>query len=617
MVVKKFTRGVWVLLAFILFNILPSADALEIKGAVRDADKSPAKATVWLVEEQSVKQIQTPASGEYAFTNLEVGPYQLIALDESGQRIGGHTGFIVGDVNMDLLLMKAAPLRIRILDPKYAPQPGARITTLWINGYIKVPVEQLTDHGFPALRTDDKGLLTIPYAPENGGVGIVAEHIQHGRAIIDYIPVRGEQEEIVLPEGLTLRGRVRYEDAPVANAYVFAYIPGTNSQKSFAEATTDADGVYRLNVPKGVYQIGVRHSDYASPPPKNQTMLDDAKAPCDFDLIQPRYIHGRVVYSKNKPCAGAFIRYQLGNTIYEEYFTDLQGRFTLRVPSEEGALYIQPPAGFMTVNLPVIEVGTGAWTETTLNDIEMTELPRLEGVVLDVDKKPLANALITSQNLIHPLYLLSDEKGAFGAHIQQVLVDDKLNFMVEHPERMQRKDFTLNVRRPKPIEVQLKNYRPDTTNMEDGFGGNSLTDLVGEPALAWDCSQWFNSEALTLDGLKGKVIVLCFWASFDQSTHGMSYINELKALHHIFGDAEDIIFIGIHDATSTPIEVEDGIEALGIQFPVGLDKDPFVSFEKYGINIIPQTILIDKAGMVRYVHPEGRLHELIKVLRSR
>jgi len=111
--------------------------------------------------------------------------------------------------------------------------------------------------------------------------------------------------------------------------------------------------------------------------------------------------------------------------------------------------------------------------------------------------------------------------------------------------------------------------------------------------------------------------VLTFWGSFDDSPLAMNRLTELCVLFDLLRDVDDVAFVAIHDASTEPNLVGQYVERLRLPFPVGCDADPFVSFVNYGVNFIPQTVLIDKEGILRYHQVEGRLLELIKDLRRR
>ena len=76
-----------------------------------------------------------------------------------------------------------------------------------------------------------------------------------------------------------------------------------------------------------------------------------------------------------------------------------------------------------------------------------------------------------------------------------------------------------------------------------------------------------------------------------------------------------VLVLGIHDASSTADEVKEFLGRYDVRFAVGKDADPFFTFVNYGINAIPQVVLLDKKGVVRYYQPESRLLELVKTLR--
>jgi len=78
-----------------------------------------------------------------------------------------------------------------------------------------------------------------------------------------------------------------------------------------------------------------------------------------------------------------------------------------------------------------------------------------------------------------------------------------------------------------------------------------------------------------------------------------------------------VVVLGIHDASNEADEIAEYVRSYGLTFPVGKDDDPFFSFVNYGINYIPQTVMIDKQGKVQYTQVENRLFELIKALRRR
>ena len=112
------------------------------------------------------------------------------------------------------------------------------------------------------------------------------------------------------------------------------------------------------------------------------------------------------------------------------------------------------------------------------------------------------------------------------------------------------------------------------------------------------------------------MVVLTLWASFDKSPQAHERMRALQLLHEIYDD-DSVVFLGVHESTTEPGSIETSIGDWGLTFPIGRDQDPFVTFDRYSVNSVPQTILIDRDGNVRYYDVEGRLAELIKDLRRR
>ena len=142
-----------------------------------------------------------------------------------------------------------------------------------------------------------------------------------------------------------------------------------------------------------------------------------------------------------------------------------------------------------------------------------------------------------------------------------------------------------------------------------------LSGLVGQTAPELACDAWFNSPPLSLEGLRGKVVVLTFWGGFDVRGPIRDCIEELRALHDLLEDLDDVAIVCVHDSGKEPDEVGQYVKDYHIGFPLGRDAENAKTYERYGIHYIPQTVLIDKHGVLRYFRTEGRLLEMIKSLR--
>jgi len=163
--------------------------------------------------------------------------------------------------------------------------------------------------------------------------------------------------------------------------------------------------------------------------------------------------------------------------------------------------------------------------------------------------------------------------------------------------------------------VRLAPFEPDDAHREVKKGENDLSAMVGAKAPEIECDHWFNSAPLTLQALRGKVVVLAFWSAFNLRGPIVDFIEELRALRDLLKDAGDVAIVCIHDNGQEISEIQQTIDRCGITFPVGRDTDAFKSYQAYGIHYIPQIVLIDKKGILRFFQVDGRLLELIKSLR--
>jgi len=126
-----------------------------------------------------------------------------------------------------------------------------------------------------------------------------------------------------------------------------------------------------------------------------------------------------------------------------------------------------------------------------------------------------------------------------------------------------------------------------------------------------DIDGWINSDALTIEGLKGKVIFLDFW------TYGcmncQNTLPEMKKLHSKYSD-QGLVIIGVH-TPEFPYErnrknVENAVKLAGLRYPIALDGKNS-TWKLYGNQYWPRQTLIDQNGKIAYEHiGEGDYDEI-------
>ena len=140
---------------------------------------------------------------------------------------------------------------------------------------------------------------------------------------------------------------------------------------------------------------------------------------------------------------------------------------------------------------------------------------------------------------------------------------------------------------------------------------DSLTGVIDQPAPPWQVSQWFNSPPLSLEDLRGKV-VLVRWFMGPSCPFCSGTAPTLRALHERYAD-KGLAVIGMyHHKEETPLDpqqVEGWVKHYGYQFPVAIDKD-WTTLRKWWLDghnrsYTSASFLIDKKGVIRRVHVGG------------
>lgn len=103
-----------------------------------------------------------------------------------------------------------------------------------------------------------------------------------------------------------------------------------------------------------------------------------------------------------------------------------------------------------------------------------------------------------------------------------------------------------------------------------------------------------DGEALSLNELRGKPVILNFWATWCRPcVTEMPYLQEI---HEEYSD-EGLMLLAI-DVNESPSQVEEFLQNNNLSLPVLLDIDGAVT-KKYRIQVIPTTFFIDGDGVIQ------------------
>ena len=106
-----------------------------------------------------------------------------------------------------------------------------------------------------------------------------------------------------------------------------------------------------------------------------------------------------------------------------------------------------------------------------------------------------------------------------------------------------------------------------------------------------------NGEQITLSKLKGKVVVVNFWATWCPPCRQELKVVEKELINRFKG--KDFVFLPISRGEAKKT-VEAFREQNGYTFPMGLDPKQTI-YKKYASNYIPRNFVVGKDGKVIYV----------------
>jgi cytochrome c biogenesis protein CcmG/thiol:disulfide interchange protein DsbE len=124
------------------------------------------------------------------------------------------------------------------------------------------------------------------------------------------------------------------------------------------------------------------------------------------------------------------------------------------------------------------------------------------------------------------------------------------------------------------------------------------------------------ADELHLADLRGKVIVINFWASWCKPCEQEAA--DLEAAWRTYESGDDVVFLGIA-WTDTPANAAEYLERFSITYPNGPDLGSRIS-AIFNRNLgVPETYFIDRAGVVRSIKigpfmSEGEIHASIEPL---
>ncbi|HEY0427850.1 MAG TPA: peptide-methionine (R)-S-oxide reductase MsrB [Pyrinomonadaceae bacterium] len=152
-----------------------------------------------------------------------------------------------------------------------------------------------------------------------------------------------------------------------------------------------------------------------------------------------------------------------------------------------------------------------------------------------------------------------------------------------------------------------------TANAQDVFIAPGKAELA--PALAE--GKWINSDSLTLENLRGRVVIVDFWTFGCYNCRNT--LPTLKRFDAAYRD-KGLTIVGVHtpesDYEKQFEKLQAAVKSNGINYPVLTDTDS-ETWRAFAIEAWPSVVILDKQGHIRYRHiGEGAYDIQEKVIKT-
>lgn len=132
--------------------------------------------------------------------------------------------------------------------------------------------------------------------------------------------------------------------------------------------------------------------------------------------------------------------------------------------------------------------------------------------------------------------------------------------------------------------------------LEDSKNRNAINAMQGKPAPTLSVAKWLNSKPLTAADLKGKIVVIDFWATWcGPCLAAIPHTNEMQEKYA----AQGVVFIAVC-APRGGEKMEQTVKERGIKYATALDAGTGTTFTAFKASGYPDYYIIDRKGNLRW-----------------
>ncbi|MEY4384999.1 MAG: hypothetical protein RLY20_282 [Verrucomicrobiota bacterium] len=249
-------------------------------------------------------------------------------------------------------------------------------------------------------------------------------------------------------------------------------------------------------------------------------------------------------------------------------------------------LLLALPSWAEQIKLDTMKVGSRVYKRVTILGFNATDVyfTHTQGI----SNAKLRNLEPDLQKLFH-----YDENEATAAEQQQVIDNEEFN-----------KQVVVTIEENARSAAEMKR-RKDMTCEESLADPLSEKSPIGRELPEVKVDRWIGNKPEP----RGKFQLIYLWAPWSMASK--KFMPDMNTLHGRFG--RDLVFFGIVSEKSYDPESDSGTPS---DFPTGIDASATL-VNNLGVTSVPQVVLVDPKGIVRYLGNPGtltdkRLEELVK-----